>query len=42
MKNKITSLIWAGFAAVLLILISGFVFTFEDFTALKSYGEEPS
>jgi hypothetical protein len=25
-----------------LILISGFVFTFEDFTALKSYGEEPS
>jgi hypothetical protein len=35
-------LIWAGFAAVLLILISGFVFTFEDFTALKSYGEEPS
>ena len=42
MKNKTTSLIWAGFAAVLLILISGFVFTFEDFTALKSYGEEPS
>ena len=41
MKNKITSLIWAGFAAVLLILISGFVFKFEGFTALKSYGEEP-
>jgi hypothetical protein len=42
MKNKITSLIWAGFAAVILILISGFVFKFEGFTALKSYGEEPS
>ena len=42
MKNKITSLLWVGFAALVLVLISGFVFTFEGFTALKSYGEEPS
>ena len=42
MKNTISSLIWAGLAAIILVLISGFVFTFESFTALKSYGEEPS
>ena len=42
MKNKITSLLWVGFSALVLVLISGFVFTFEGFTALKSYGEEPS
>ena len=42
MKNKITSLLWVGFAALVLVLISGFIFTFEGFTALKSYGEEPS
>jgi len=42
MKNKITSLLWVGFASLVLVLISGFVFTFEGFTALKSYGEEPS
>ena len=42
MKNKITSLLWVGFAALVLVLISGFVLTFEGFTALKSYGEEPS
>ncbi len=42
MKNKITSLLWVGISALVLVLISGFVFTFEGFTALKSYGEEPS
>ena len=35
-------MLWVGFASLVLVLISGFVFTFEGFTALKSYGEEPS
>ena len=35
-------LLWAGFACIVLILVTGFVFTMDGFTALKSYGEEPT
>ena len=42
MKNKIIPLLWGGLASVVLVLITGFVFTIDSFTALKSYGEEPT
>ncbi len=40
MKKKIMSLFWFGLASVVLILVTGFVFTIDGFTALRSYGEE--
>lgn len=42
MKNKIIPLLWGGLASVVLILVTGFVFKIDGFTALKSYGEEPT
>tara|TARA_B100001093_G_scaffold18810_1_gene17046 strand:- start:670 stop:1593 length:924 start_codon:yes stop_codon:yes gene_type:complete len=42
MKNKIILLLWGGLASVVLILVTGFVFKIDGFTALKSYGEEPT
>ena len=42
MKNIIIPLLWGGLASVVLVLITGFVFTIDSFTALKSYGEEPT
>ena len=42
MKNKIIPLLWGGLTSVVLVLITGFVFTIDGFTALKSYGEEPT
>ena len=42
MKSKMILLLWAGFASIVLILVTGFVFTMDGFTALKSYGEEPT
>lgn len=42
MKSKMILLLWAGFACIVLILVTGFVFTMDGFTALKSYGEEPT
>jgi membrane-bound lytic murein transglycosylase D len=42
MKNKIMPLLWGGFASIVLIFITGFVFKIDGFTALKSYREEPS
>ena len=42
MKNKIIPLLWGGLASVILILVTGFVFKIDGFTALKSYGEEPT
>jgi len=40
MKKKIMPLFWFGLASVVLILVTGFVFTIDGFTALRSYGEE--
>jgi hypothetical protein len=42
MKNKIIPLLWGGLASVVLILVTGFVFKIDGFSALKSYGEEPT
>ena len=42
MKNKIIPLLWGGLASVVLFLVTGFVFKIDGFTALKSYGEEPT
>lgn len=42
MKNKIIPLLWGGLAFFVLILVTGFVFKIDGFTALKSYGEEPT
>lgn len=42
MKNKIIPLLWGGLASVVLILVTGFLFKIDGFTALKSYGEEPT
>ena len=42
MKNTISPLLWGGFAFVVIVLINGFVFKFDAFTALKSYGEDPT
>lgn len=42
MKNKIIPILWGGLASVVLILVTGFVFKIDGFTALKSYGEEPT
>ena len=42
MKHKIIPLLWSGLAPIFLILITGFVFKINNFTALKSYGEEPT
>lgn len=42
MKNKIILLLWGGLASVVLVLVTGFVFKIDGFTALKSYGEEPT
>ncbi len=42
MKNKMILLLWGGFTSIVLILVTGFVFTMDGFTALKSYGEEPT
>ena len=42
MKNKIIPLLWVGLASVVLILVTGFVFKIDGFTALKSYGKEPT
>ena len=42
MKHKIIPLLWIGLASVFLVLITGFVFKINNFTALKSYGEEPT
>lgn len=42
MKNKIIPLLWGGLASLVLILVTGFVFKIDGFTALKSYGEEPT
>ena len=39
MKNNITLLIKFGFALVIMVLISGFVFNFESLTSHKTYGE---
>ena len=41
MKNKIIPLLCSGLFIVVLILVAGFVFKIDDFTAFKSYGEEP-
>ena len=40
MKNNITFFIKFGFAVVIIVLISGFVFNFERLTVHKTYGEE--
>ena len=40
MKKKFMPLFWFGLASVVLILVTGFVFTIDGFTALRSYGEE--
>ena len=37
MKNRIMYLLWGGFLFIFIILVSGFVFTIDGFTALKSY-----
>ena len=42
MKYKIIPLLWSGLASIFLVLITGFVFKINNFTALKSYGEEPT
>ena len=42
MKHKIIPLLWSGIASIVLVLITGFVFEIDGFTALKSYGEEPT
>ena len=42
MKHKIVPLLWSGLASIFLVLITGFVFKINNFTALKSYGEEPT
>tara|TARA_B100001057_G_scaffold39979_3_gene35931 strand:+ start:2292 stop:3215 length:924 start_codon:yes stop_codon:yes gene_type:complete len=42
MKNRIIFLLWGGLAFFVLILVTGFVFKIDGFTALKSYGEEPT
>ena len=42
MKNKIIPLLWGSLASIVLILVTGFVFKIDGFTALKSYGEEPT
>ena len=39
MKNNITLLIKFGFALVIMVLISGFVFNFESLTSHKTYGD---
>ena len=42
MKDRIMYILWGGFLFIFIILVSGFVFTIDGFTALKSYGEEPT
>ena len=42
MKKKIMTQLWGALASIVLILITGFVFKINGFTALKSYGEEPT
>ena len=42
MKNRIIFLVWGGLAFFVLILVTGFVFKIDGFTALKSYGGEPT
>ena len=42
MKYKIIPLLGSGLASIFLVLITGFVFKINNFTALKSYGEEPT
>ena len=42
MKNRIIFLLWGGLAFFVLILVTGFVFKIDGFSALKSYGEGPT
>ena len=42
MKNTIMPLFWCSLAFVILILIMGFVFKIDAFTAFRSYGEKPT
>jgi len=42
MKSKIMPILLGGLLCSILILVSGFMFKINGFTALKSYGEEPT
>ena len=42
MKSKIMPMLLGGLLCSILILVSGFMFKINGFTALKSYGEEPT
>ena len=42
MKSKILPLFWVGLVTMVSILITGFIYTIDGLTALKSYGEEPT
>ena len=42
MKNKIMLLFWCALSSLFLLIVTGFVFTIDGYTALRSYGEEPT
>tara|TARA_B100001175_G_C19501396_1_gene638285 strand:- start:88 stop:1011 length:924 start_codon:yes stop_codon:yes gene_type:complete len=42
MKNKIMLLFWCALSSLFSLIVTGFVFTIDGYTALRSYGEEPT